>query len=138
MSLRFYMPYIYLAISIILFILFVLPDIIKAIRLKKYGIKAKGKLVEVKTLRGSDKYGNKNKSLIIRVKNDDVDFTFECLNTSAYPDLIGNYSVVYIKRGEGKQPLCDIDSWVIMLANAIIISLICFALVFLFFILIYK
>lgn len=138
MSLKFYIPFILLGIAVVLFLFFVLPDVIKAIRLKKYGTKAKGKLVEVKTLRGKDKFGAHNKSLIIRVKNDEVDFTFECLNTSASPDLIGNYPVVYIKRGDGKQLLCNIDSWSIMLTNAIIVLLICFALVFLFFILYFK
>lgn len=118
-AIKAYLPYVFLALGLIIFALMVVKDLVRAIYLKRKGIKAYGKLVGVNTLSGRDKWGKDHKSIQIQVNHGNTSFTFECLHTQVHADVFGKIPVVFIPR-ENAQPICDIDSWSILLTDAII------------------
>ena len=80
MDTRHLVGYVFLGLSIALFIL-TFREIYLAIRLKKYGKKAFGKIIGVKRLPGRDRYGQYSNALIIEVDAENGKFSCDCLNS---------------------------------------------------------
>lgn len=124
-----YFTYIFSGIAFVLFSTLVIPSLILAFYLKRKGTRAWGKIVSIVNLPGTQKHGAANKGQIIHVKNDEVDFTFQCNHNTIPTNLIGKVPVLYIQR-RNKKPLCRIDSWEVMLSDSIIWFIVTMALVF--------
>jgi hypothetical protein len=117
MDTRHLVGYVFLGLSIAVFVL-TLREIYIAIRLKKYGKKAFGKIIGVKRLPGRDKYGQYSNALIIEIDSENEKFTYDCLNSHMKNFPYGKVPILYLKNNHGKR-ICNIDSWYILLTNAI-------------------
>lgn len=126
MDARHFSGFVFLGLSIALFFL-TLREIYNAIRLKKYGKKAFGKIIGVKRLRGRDRYGQYSNALIIEVETENDKFTYDCLNSHNTNFPYGKVPIIYLKNKQG-QRICNIDSWYILLTNAIFYFVISLAL----------
>ncbi|MFM7662401.1 MAG: hypothetical protein ACKO6A_07030 [Bacteroidota bacterium] len=128
--------YVFLALSAIVFIFFVIKDVYKAILLKKKGRKAFGKVIGVRYLQGKDKNGQYSKALVIEVKADNNTFIYDCLNSSIdYP--FGKVPIIYLEKKNGKR-ICAVDSWLFLLTDAIMFFAISLALTIPYFIVIFN
>jgi hypothetical protein len=123
-----YLRYFFLVIGLALFIFLVLKDLIRAIYLKSKGTRAYGTIVRVNTLPGRNRLGQDHKSIHIQVKHEGTTFTFECLHTQVPSDVYGKIPVVFIRK-ENAPPICDIDSWTVLLTDAILWMIVSLCLV---------
>jgi hypothetical protein len=117
MDTRHLVGFVFLGLSIALFIL-TLREIYIAIRLKKNGKRAFGKITGVKQLPGRDRNGQYSKALIIEVDTENGKFSYDCLNSDMKNFPYGKVPILYIEKKNGKK-ICNIDSWYILLTNAI-------------------
>ena len=126
MEIRTIVGYVFLGASIVVFVFLVLKDLYKAFLLKQKGKKAFGKVISIKRLPGRDKYGVQSNALVIEVQAEDDKFTFDCLNTHwDFPQA--KVPVLFIKKKNGKV-ICSVDSWYVLLTDAIIFFAISLAL----------
>ena len=126
MEIRTIVGYVFLGASIVVFVFLVLKDLYKAFLLKQKGKKAFGKVISIKRLPGRDKYGVQSNALVIDVQAEDAKFTFDCLNTHwDFPHA--KVPVLFIKKKNGKV-ICSVDSWYVLLTDAIIFFAISLAL----------
>jgi hypothetical protein len=128
--------YVFLGLSIALFIL-TLREIIIAIRLKKNGKKAFGKIIGVKRLPARDRYGQYSNALIIEVDTENDKFTYESLHSHIPHFPYGKVPILYLEKKNGGKN-CNIDSWYILLTNAIFYFAISLALTIPYFIVIFT
>jgi hypothetical protein len=126
MDTRHLVGYVFLGLSIAVFVL-TLREIYIAIRLKKNGKKAFGKITGVKQLPGSDRNGQYSKALIIEVDTENGKFSYDCLNSHMTNFPYGKVPILYLEVKYGKR-ICNIDSWYILLTDAILYFAISLAL----------
>jgi hypothetical protein len=126
MDTRHLVGYVFLGLSIAVFVL-TLREIYIAIRLKKNGKKAFGKITGVKQLPGRDRNGQYSKALIIEVDTENGKFSYDCLNSHMTNFPYGKVPILYLEVKYGKR-ICNIDSWYILLTDAILYFAISLAL----------
>jgi hypothetical protein len=126
MDTRHLVGYVFLGLSIALFIL-TFREIYLAIRIKKNGKKAFGKIIGVKWLPGKDRNKQYRNALIIEVETENDKFTYDCLYSHITNFPYGKVPILYLKNNKGKR-ICTIDSWYILLINAFFYFVISLAL----------
>lgn len=126
MDTRTIVGYAFLGASIVVFVFLVLKDLYTAFLLKTKGKTAFGKVISIKRLPGRDKSGVQSHALVIEVQAEDNEFTFDCLNTHwDFPHT--KVPVLFIKKTNGKV-ISSVDSWYVLLTDAIIFFAISLAL----------